>query len=294
MPVRMLFINILFVFIILSHEVFAFFALPIFFLMLFNRFKAQGILRSSVLSFLWLLPGILAFISTLFYHGDLQTMQSIRDSWTGILNIEDQEGYMSLDDRLYWRSVDALGWSITYAAKYHLRMNFLLSNNGILPLPVWIITFTVIYYIATNALLAFRKNESVFTTRHKTALSSILVFQLLCLLPVFIILSCDYIRIIFYWIASSFAIFLLIPLKEIETVLPAVLIRSVEQINNRLSKILKPTKTSLAFLMMFTGISGCFFIVEWAYKTTMIYNILYMISKPFIRIASQISGWLMS
>ncbi|MDR1682029.1 MAG: hypothetical protein LBS25_01365, partial [Candidatus Symbiothrix sp.] len=52
--VKMLFINILAVFIILNHEVFAFFALPVLYLLFFNQFKIKGFLRSSVLSFLFL------------------------------------------------------------------------------------------------------------------------------------------------------------------------------------------------------------------------------------------------
>jgi len=270
---KMVFINILAIFIILSHEVFAFFALPILYLLLFNQYKAKGILRSSVFSFLCLLPSIFAFVLTILYHGDPQTAQSIWASWSGILDKE--------TSRIGW-SVSAIGWSSKSAIIMHLKINFLYKDQGILYFLMWFVTFPVVYYISTNALLTFRKNDTVFTNQHKTVLSSILIFQLLCLSPVFIALSCDYIRTFFYWIASSYAVFLIIPINQTEKLFPSFFVRFVESKNAGLLKILHPTKTALVFLMMFIGISGYWCIIEWAYKNTMIYNILLVLSDFFI------------
>ena len=187
-------------------------------------------------------------------------------------------------------AVEALGWSSTDTFIYHLEKNFWSEDKGIFSLPVWIITIPVIYYIATNALLVFKKSDSVFTFHHKTVLASVLIFQFLCLSPVFLILSCDYARVIFYWVASSFSIFLLIPIEQIERLIPSAFLKFSERINTCFSQILQPSRKTLVFLMIFIGISDYFFVVEWAYQTTMIYNILYILSQPFILLKSLLSG----
>ena len=273
--VKYLIINVLAVFIILNHEVFAFFALPILFLLLFNQHKSKGTLQSIVLSLLCLLPCILAFLLTLVKHGDNEIAQAIWNSWCTLFNQE-------ISEVKYQSAIGAIGWTSKWALAFHFKKNFLAIDKNILSLLIWCITFPIIYYIATNALLVFRKNENSFTNRHKTALSSILIFQLACLSPVLIALSCDYLRIIFYWTASSFAVFLLIPMNKTEQLFPVVFINFVERTNQLLTNILRPSKTILVFLMMFTGISGFYCVIEMIYKSTMLYNILWVLSLPFI------------
>ena len=280
---KALIVNALLFFIILSHEVIVFFALPVLYVLLFNQFKTKGILQSLVLSFLWLLPSIFAFILTLLYHGDAQTAQTIWNSWTDIIDIEPS---------IISYTVNTIGWSSVSTFIFHFKVNFLFTDQRILSLLVWVITFPIVYYIATNALFVFRKNDTVFTNQHKTILSSLFIFQLLCLLPVFIALSCDYMRVFFYWITSSFAIFLIIPLNQIGQIFPLFFVHFVERLNNFLSKILYPTKTALVFLMMFIGISRYYCVVEWTYKSTMIFNVLHILSQPLVIIKDLIKAFL--
>ena len=271
--IKLLLINVLSVFIILSHEVFAFFALPILFLLFFNQYKSKGILLSVVLSLLCLLPSIFAFFLVFRMHGNPEIAQAIWDSWMAILNQETSN---------IGKAVDAISWSSKSTFALHLKGNFLSVDQRVLSLLIWVITFPVVYYISTNALLAFRKNENDFTNRHKTVLSSVLIFQLLCLSPVFVVLSCDYLRVFFYWITSSFTVFLLIPIDEIEKLFPAVFVHLVKRINKMLTNILQPSKTTLFFLMIFIGIANSSFTIEMAYKATVIYNVLVLLSQPLI------------
>jgi hypothetical protein len=266
-------INALSIFILLTHEVFAFFSLPVFFILFWSMYQEKGNYKSIIFSFISLLPSILVFFIVLMMHGNQETAQIIWDSWTTFFNQETSQ---------IGKSVNALGWSSVYAIKHHITMNFLYSDLNVFSSLVWALTFPVVYYIATNSLLVFRKNEKIFTSEDRSILSSVLVFQFLCLLPVFIVLSCDYIRIIFYWIASSFAIFLLTPKEKIKKVFPVFFIRFVECINKSLINILSPSKTALVFLMMFIGISYHYCVMIWIYQTTMLYNILLILSQPFI------------
>lgn len=271
---KFILINILAVLIILSHEVFAFFALPILFLLLFNEYKNKGILPSLVISFLFLLPGILAFLLALRYSGSPETAHAIWTSGGEFFSREFAERYNN--------SIDALAWSVSSTLMCHLIHNFLYADEGIFSSVVWVITFPVIYYIATNALLAFRKTENIFTKDDRTVLSSVLIFQLVCLTPLLTVLSCDYSRVIFYWIVSSFAVFLLVPAGKIKRIFPAGFTRFVERFNDLLTTILRPSKTTLFFLMLIIGISDWKFMVEWTYKSSMLYNVLFIISQPFI------------
>ena len=277
--IKFLTINILVVFILLIHEVFALFALPILFFLLFNQYKNKGVLQSFSLSTLFLLPGIVCFFLTLIYHGNLETAQTIWDSWVVVANQQTAE-----IDMLSHGALSAIGWPSKWAFLGHLRRNFLDTDLGVLPLLGWSITFPVIYYIATNALVVFQKHEKVFTNKDKTTLSSILIFQFLCLLPVFTILSCDYGRIIFYWIASSFAIFLLIPIDKIEKKIPAFFVKFVERLNNCLANMLRPTKTTVALPMMFIGISTIGFNFYGIIRSSMIHNILLILSQILIEL----------
>lgn len=272
--VKFLLINILTVFIILSHEVFAFFSLPVLFLLLISQFKRSGLVRSLIYSFVFLAPTIFVFLLTLRFKGSPEIAVAIWDSWAVFFNDKAS---------LYFgNAINALSWSAKDTFACHIIHNFLYTDQGIFSLVVWIITFPAIYYIATNALFAFRKDESVFTLKDRTILSAVLIFQLICLLPIFTILSCDYGRIVFYWIGSSFGIFLLVPKEKIEQLFPVFFMSFVESINDFLNNILRPSKTTLVFLMMFIGISTWKFVIEWTYKSTMFYNVLFIISKPLI------------
>lgn len=271
--IKIIVLNILAIFVILSHEVFAFFTLPILCLLFFNQNKEKGFIQSISLSFTLLLPSILTFLATIYFHGNSVTAQVIWDSWLPFINQETSE---------IGAAVSALGWSSLNTFIRHFKFNFFYTDIRIISTWVWIFTFPIIYYIATNALLIFRKTETVFTDKDKSIFSSVLVFQLFCLLPLLIVLSCDYIRIIFYWITSSFVIFLLIPKNEIEKLFPTAFVRIIKNINNFLIYIIRPSKTIIIFLMMFIGISPfCCKIVD-AINTSMIYNILMIMSQPLI------------
>ena len=272
--IRIIFINILAVFILLTHEVFVFFSLPILFLLLLNAFKSKGWQQSMIFSFISLLPLIIVFFLSISVHGNYEKMQAIWDSWASLSNIGMGKAPAG--------AIEALSWSSKSAFDYHFRYNFLFSDATIWSFWVWFFTFPAIYYIIINALLVFRKREGDYTNEHRDVLGTILIFQFLCLLPVFTVLSCDYIRIIFYWTAGSFVIFLLFPIKKIKSLFPNTFVKQVGRMNNRLSALVYPTKTLIAFCMMFIAVSDFGFFVIRAVYSTMWFNILKLISRPFL------------
>ena len=113
------------------------------------------------------------------------------------------------------------------------------------------------------------------------------------LLPFFLILSCDLGRIFFYWIASSFAVFLLIPKEKIEKLFPVFYVEFIKRINSVLANILYPTKTTVSLIMMFIGVPIADFLLGGTsgnvgvVGSSLIYNVLWMLSK-FILILKKI------
>jgi hypothetical protein len=266
-PIKIFLINILAIAIILIHESFAFFALPFLFLLFFNEYKKISI------SALLLLPSAITFLLTLSYHGDLKTVQTIWNSWVATGNFK-----VSRLDMFSHGSLSALSWPGKWTFIEHFKINFLTKDLNVLSAVFWCIAVPDVYYISSNALLVFRKNENAFTIKDKTNLSSILIFQLICLLPFFLALSCDLGRVLFYWTTSSFVIFLIIPKDKIEKIFPTFFVGFIERINIGLTHILSPTKTTIALLMLMLGIPIEGFSFQRAIETSLTYNSLWTLS----------------
>lgn len=273
--IKIFFINLLSILMILIHEVFVFFSIPALFFLFSYLFKRKNIIVSFLLSFLSLLPSVIAFMLVILKHGDQNTAQIIWNSWQDLYSI-------NKTDVPSMNAIGAIGWTGSHALNFHIKSNFLQIDSGILSSYVWLITFPLLYYIATNALLVFRKTKTSFTEHDKTILSSVLLFQLLFLIPVFCLLSCDYIRITSYWISSSFAIFLIIPHDTIEKLFPSIVIDKINQFNKFIYNILAPTKAIIFLMMLLIGISEWSFTLERFFRTTMLYQILWFLSKPFV------------
>jgi hypothetical protein len=203
----------------------------------------------------------------------METAQTIWDSWVSVAHVNPAQL-----TQYSHGAISAISWESSSTFKYHFAMNFFTKSKGISSLIFLLMTFPLVYYITSNALLVFRKKESSFSTQDKTILSSLLIFQFCCILPILLILSCDIARIFFYWVTSSFCIFLLIQKKILQRVFPVFYTRFVEFINTKLSIILPPTKITLALLMLCIGIPIIEFNAAEIIQTSMWGNILRLIS----------------
>lgn len=274
---KIVLINLLSIFILLVHEVFGFFTFPILFLLLFNSFKEKGMVRSIILSFISILPALGVFAFTFLMKGDGDVAQKIWDSWHLLTNPGE------IPPPVHWNSaIGAIGWDAKDTLKSHFTRNFFDVDHGIISMVYWMFLFPVVYYISTNALMVFRKRQEDYTEKHRTILSSVILFQWVCLLPLFTILSIDYMRLFFYLTTTSFALFLLIPLETLEKLLPEFIMRIAQKINYFINKLFPPSKYILVLLMLFVGISSYAFTIEMTYSSTMLYHVLFILSKPFL------------
>ncbi|MDR0798191.1 MAG: hypothetical protein LBN18_00295 [Dysgonamonadaceae bacterium] len=270
---KFILINVVAIFIILTHELFCFFALPILFLLIMKDFQSKSWIRSAMMAGVCLLPSFIASLLMVILHGNQETADAIYASWN-ILGPENALENMPFE-------IAAIGWKTLPAFLFHIRNNFLYVDNKILSTPVWCLIFPTVYYIAVQFLSVFKKKNSDFSTEKQTLLSSVILFQFLCLSPVFLVLCCDYARVFFLWIASSFTVFLLTPASVLKNVFPSKYKQKVAQINLWFTRMLPPSRTLVGMLMLIIGICpACFFIKE-TYQTTVIYQDLYVLFEPF-------------
>jgi hypothetical protein len=267
-------INLLGISIILTHEVFAFFALPILFILFFQHFKDKGLRSSFLYSALSLLPCLIALAFAFSAHGTQETACAIWDSWKPFLP--------DLENKPVGYSIFSIGWDSIRTMKFHFRINFLSHIMEIWSLLGWCLVFPVIYYISTNAIAVFKKSHGVYTEKHRTILSSLLLFQLVCLSPLFTFLSMDYHRVSFYWTASSFAIFLIVPMQRLENLFPAFAYKWAGHINSFFDRFLPPSKTIMVMLMLWIGIPIGPFRLDGVVLNSMIYSIMSILTEPII------------
>jgi hypothetical protein len=243
--VRITIINLLAVFAILAHEIFAFFSLPVLVLLLMQFFsrKQRRQLTAFGLACLSLLPSFIAFILVTQAHGDTETAAAIWASYG-----------LPPDAEPAFNAVGALGWTTEYGFNYHLESNLFTEYMGIFGVLFTLITIPVVYYLAVNAPKVFGKRVEAYSEKRRKILASIVIFQFLCLLPAFLVLSCDYMRLYMYWMLSSFAIFLTVPDESLEALFPRICTNWVCRINSGLDMLLPPSRTLVAILMLFAGV----------------------------------------
>jgi len=276
---KIVLINLISVFMILTHEVFGFFTLPVVFFLLvyvFWKKKQMNILVSGLVAFISILPGLIAFLSVLDAHGTPAIAQAIWDSWRG-LSMEALTPVLPSGNAIHF-----LGWPSGSTFFFHFNINFLKEEYYLLSIWYWLLAFFVVYYIMTNASLVFKKQPEVYTLDDRKVLSAILSFQFFCLLPLFLFLSIDYIRLFFYLTTSSFALFMLIPSKIFTELFPRPWLRGMYKLNSKIDILLPPSKTTVAFLMMVIGISYSGFVLKTIWMSTMIYRIFLLFSEPIL------------
>ncbi len=149
------------------------------------------------------------------HKGDKQMAQSIWDSWHFM--------YDSFSLTAPTASIEAIGWETLDTFNFHIRRNFM-TQFGIIygwyskPL-IWIL----ILFIMPNILFIKRNWKKNKFAPDITHILSIMIFQFLSLLPMFIVLSCDGSRVCFYWTVSSLLIYFCVPHSLYLKITPKIL-----------------------------------------------------------------------
>jgi hypothetical protein len=268
---KILLINLLSIVAVFIHEAFVFFSLPILFILFYNYLRiGKSSVKSLLFAALSLIPTASAFLLVAFFHGDLDTAKAIWQSYPFL-------GEFQIKNEV--TAIDCIAWSVLRNVKICVKANFLYANEGIISIVGWTIIFPVVYYLITNTLLVFGSKSS-FTERHKTVLSALLLFQFVSLLPLWLLLFDDYHRLFFFLTTSTFVVFLIFPIDDLEKLFPKPVLAIVNRFNLLFPK---PNKTIIVLLMAVIGIPPRWYL-HWllAFKTSMIYHVMYVVSKPLL------------
>lgn len=170
---------------ILIHEASFFYSIPVLGLSVLGRKAARG---TAVV--LLSLP-VAAFTATCIFKGNEDTAAVIWNRWAEVLG-----GTSGFDPETIGEGVEALGWSVGKAAELHLRINFT-------PYPIFHIAATILVLWCVVIVL---QNINVVSVSwyplqrvSKKEIAAFALFQFVCLVPMFSVLSCDWARTLPYW-----------------------------------------------------------------------------------------------
>ena len=229
------------IFALLLHEATFFFMIPA--LVLITNLKTDNIVKATAA---WL-PSIAVFMACCLFKGTPEQQQPIIDAihhhFPGLLE----------DGNIPWL-LQFIGMDSATAFKLHIDYN-ITSIAHRLPIPAFAFTMFLICYIFYMAIampLAFAHKPLGITTGNR--LARILIIQLTCLLPMFLLLSCDFSRICVYWVISSYIVYLSLSHEQIDTMFRPRYNRIIDRISNRLFRILPLNKLIITIMFLIIGI----------------------------------------
>lgn len=250
----LIFVNLFFITGLLIHESIGFFCTPILLLLLISKnnlvFKSSNnLIKSSIISIFQIAPSIIIFVFVLYCKGSKYISNQIWNSWKLIAF-----PIQANDDSQIPSAIDALSWPLKQGLSltWHTLKNF---NGGIYAPMAWGLILLLIYYVLTNTsklnfkILNYKPKDNF----NKENISNILILQLISIIPLFI-LGWDYSRWVFYWVTSSFAIFLLVPEKELPFVFPKFIFTISTKVNDILDLLL--SNSNILLLCILIGFSS--------------------------------------
>jgi len=250
---NLILVNLSFILGLLIHEGIGFFCFPILFLILNTRNRSTynfNWYKTTIISFLQVLPSIIVFLCVLHFKGSLETASRIWDSWKPIRFSNQAEGNTTIP-----AAIDGISWTLKQGLS--LTINTLKNFDNLIYAPIaWCIIIVTIYYILTNtSKLNFKLlNYEPTKNFNRLNISNILILQLLVVMPLFI-LGWDYGRWIFYWVTSSFAIILLVPEEKISVLFPKIIIAISYKFNYTLDFFLR--KSFVLLFCLLVGFCDC-------------------------------------
>ena len=138
---------------------------------------------------------------------------------------------------------------------FHLHINFLNGASSTPSFLVNIIVMSCMIYFCVNATAIYSQDAKV---RHQRPhLLLLLAFSMICLAPMFTVLSIDYARTFTYAAISSYIIFFTLKEEELQSIFPTKAYYISNKILSTCDKYIKPTKGKILFIMLFVGLSQC-------------------------------------
>lgn len=184
---------------LLMHEAAFFYTFPI--LMLYSyylcRDSRQPVGKSAVNVLVQFLPVIAVMAAVCLFKGNERVAHAIWDSWTPIIG-----NYQDNVQELGYGMV-AMSWDVKWAFAGHFTSAFVgdVAPSG-WRIPLVVLNLLAVYYLTTRLNSV---NMGIYRPRpmNHVLMSNIVIVQLIALLPMFTILSCDWGRTLPYCAISS-------------------------------------------------------------------------------------------
>lgn len=193
-PLAMVLLNLLACTAILTHEAFAFYALPA--LILFNHpgrqpFGVIDVLRRGIA----MLPAAGCFALTAVFHGTPETARAVNSSWLPLWR-KINPGGLHQDQPA--AAIQALGWTSDEGLSPGLN----LLTSGFYQPMVWAMLFAISFALIVRFTA---RDTGRGATDERTRVAAILLAQFVFISPLFV-LGHDYGRWLFFWAAGSLMI----------------------------------------------------------------------------------------
>lgn len=227
--------NIITMIALLCHEPYMFWAYPL--LCLVTHLHNQ----SWVKTILYWLPCLLVFILCLHFSGNEAQYLLIRQSTEPFLYFPNVMDFLSFDKG--------------YVMNFHIGYNFLDSVYHIPNVIGSLASILIGMYYYTTSVSVYHTAD--FSRTDRISYSVIFMCVLICLLPMFTILSTDYTRTLMYAGLSSYIVFFELTAKECSRLFPPIIIRMVEKMTNCVDRLIPPTRFKIMFIVLFLSA------VEW-------------------------------
>ena len=186
---------------ILIHEASFFYTFPILMLFLFlkNKDDQLSFRKNCTTGILQFIPIFIAMAIVCIFKGNQETANIIWNSWNKIfIAFPDNDNTTSIGD-----GVNALSWGAQETFINHLKAGYIGTNSpSFIRIPIVLFNILAAYLLVTriNTIdMGIYKNKQM----NHVLMSNVLLIQVVAMIPMFTVLSCDWGRTIPYWLLSS-------------------------------------------------------------------------------------------
>lgn len=257
--------QLLIVLMILSHEASIFYVVPII-LIHYGLMASRN--NSRIISFgkafVLGIPSITIFFLCSRFRGGQIVADNIWDSWTPYFNS------IGLNNVPLGKGQWSLTWTLDYAFTYHTDMNFFTYEIGIPSMFLWPIVFIVVLYLLANMnIIPVGINEKKLSFS-LIKFAHILCLQYIFLLPMFTVLSCDYKRVIQYWVISSFLFYFSMSAKNLTVLYNRKVSYKIKDFCILFSRGVLRNKIVYIIILLFSGVPECIFSFKEIFQSSII------------------------
>lgn len=220
------------------HEAYIFWGIPVTALLLLNsgRHRILGITGVMCIG--------VTFVILAAFKGNADTPMRIVESWQWLIpGLEVKNG------------ISSLAWSLSTAAHRHWAENFTSPELGSLAFPYQVCLMVIYLWFVNNFMFTFHRPDADVSAQTRHVFTATLLFNLICMLPMYLVLSCDYARLYQYVTVSTVVPFLLLPREKLHNALPDFMIKAARKVNQINDTYFPPGKGSMAIVLLLFGVA---------------------------------------